>query len=131
MAAMDRLGLGLLPVNPCERANARDQRAKTQAVPHAVRPDLIISTYPINSCGIPSRVETNIFRPGLVGVRSSAERRYHYCSINPERRNSENCWSICGILAPANAQHFCSALIIKDLGLCQNGPPRANYVTPA
>jgi len=131
MAAMDRSGFGFLPVNACELANARDQRAKTQAVPHATRPDRIVPTYRINSCGIPSRVETNISRRGFVGVRSSADRRYHYCSINPERRNSENCWSICGNLAPANARHFRSALIIKDLGSCQNGPPRASRVLPA
>ena len=60
MAAMDRSGFGFLPVNACELANARDQRAKTQAVPHAIRPDLIVPIYRINSCGIPSRVETNI-----------------------------------------------------------------------
>jgi hypothetical protein len=132
MAAADRFGLRFSLANACKPASGWGQKAKTLAKNGAIRLDRIQPNLRINSCGIVSRVETVIprrvcARPLTISVRSE----YHYCSINAERRNSENCWSFCGNPATSISADFRIPLINKHLDLFQNGPPLANCVSPA
>jgi hypothetical protein len=132
MAATDRSGFGFLPANAGEPANAWDQKAKTQANPRAVRLHRFGPGSRVDSCGISSRVETiNPRRTRVTQLTTRGSCEYHYCSINTERRNSENCWSICGNPVPSIFTHLHTPLIIKHLGLFQIGPSRANCVSPA
>ena len=131
MAATDRFGHGFLPAKAGEPTSGWCQGAKSQATPPVIQRHLTGANNRINSCCKPSRVETIIPRRGWVRVRSSAQREYHYCSINPERRNSENSCSNCGNLATWNFGVFGILLTIKHLDLFQNGPRLANCVVPA
>jgi hypothetical protein len=131
MAATDRFGLGFLPANAGEPTSGWCQRPKTQATSPVIRPHPTGANYRINLCYTPSRVETIIPRRGRVRIHSSAQRKYHYCSINPKRRNSENCCSYCGNLATWILSCFPIFLKSKHLDLFQNGPRLANYVEPA
>jgi hypothetical protein len=131
MAPTNRFGPGFLPANAGEPASGWCQWAKTQATPRVIRPHLTGANYRINSCCTPSRVETIIPRRSCVRIRSSAQRKYHYCSINPERRNSENCCRYCGNPATWLSSDFRILLKDKHLDLFQNGPRLAKSVAPA
>jgi hypothetical protein len=122
MAPTDRSGLGFLSANAGEPASAWDLQAKTQAAARAFRPHLIGRNSCINSCDIQSRVETTVLPRYCVRERSSGHRRYHYCSINAERRNSENCCRYCGNPKTSICVDFRSLLKDKHLDLFQNGP---------
>jgi hypothetical protein len=116
-------------------ANARKSaawrhNAKTQAKPRAIRLHRLGPQGRVNSYDISSRIETIIVRR----LHASARLRtidgrgpYHYCTINPRRRNCENCWSFCGNPGTSNSAGFRTPLINKHLDLLQNGPPLANY----
>lgn len=131
MSATERPGLGFLPANAGEPASAWYRQAKTKAAPRAFRPDLMGRNRRINSCNKPSRVETTTARRACFHIRSSAHHRYHYCSINPERRNSENCCRYCGNLATWICVDFPIPLKNKHLDFFQNGPRLAKSVAPA
>jgi len=134
MAATDRCGLLSSVANACKSARARSHEAKTQAIPRAIRFHRFELQSRVNSCDMSSRVETIILRRlsrsallRAINGRGS----YHYCSINPQRRNSENSWSICGNPETSDSADFRTPLINKHLDLFQNGPPLANDVSPA
>jgi hypothetical protein len=132
MAAVDRFGLRFSLANACWPASSWGKKAKTLAKTSAVRLDRIRPNLRVNSCGNASRAETIIPRRLYVSLLTTSGRnQYHYCSINPQRRNSENTWSICGNPVPWNCADFRIPLTNKHLDLFQNGPPLASYVPPA
>ena len=133
MAITDRFELRSSS-NARKSARARSHKAKTQAKPRAIGLHRLDTQGRVNSYDISSRVETIIVQR----LHASACLRtingrgsYHYCSINPQRRNSENCWSFCGNPGTSNSANFRTPLINKHLDLFQNGPPLANCVSPA
>ena len=132
MPAAERFGLRFSLAILRQPATSRGHQAKTQVESRTIRIHRFGPHSRINSCGIPSRVETIIprrTRVTLITTCGSCE--YHYCSINTERRNSENCWSNCGNLAPSISTHFRILLKNKHLDLFQDGPLLANCAPPA
>jgi hypothetical protein len=87
------------------------------------------------SCQKLSRVETiiprNPLRSQTITVPLGVNTQYHYPSVKPVRRKSENCCTNCGNLAPLILTVFRNLLINKHLDLFQNGPRLANCVVPA
>jgi hypothetical protein len=133
MAATDRFGLRSSR-NARKSAHAWCHKAKTKAKPRAIRLHWLGQQDRVNSYDISSRVETNIVRrlhPSARLPSINTRGPYHYCSINPQRPNSENSWSICGNPETSDPADFRTPLINKHLDLFQNGPPVANCVSPA
>ena len=132
MLAADRFGLRFSLDDACKPARSWSHEAKTQAKTHAIRLHRFGSHERVNSSGISSRVETAIAQGSCTGVHTGISRaKYHYCSINPDGRTSENRGSICGNTVPWNCASFRIPMINKHLDLSQNGPPLANCVAPA
>jgi hypothetical protein len=129
MAATDRFGLRSWR-NSRKSAHAWSHNAKTQVKPRAIRLHRFGPQGRVNSYDISSSVETIIVRRLYASARLrtlNGRGPYHYSSINPQRRNSENCWSFCGNPATSNSADFRTPLINKHLDLFQNGPPLAIY----
>jgi hypothetical protein len=128
MAATDRFGLRFLIPN----ARTRRYKAKTQAKRRAGQLRRFGAQGRVNSCGISSRVETTI-APRLHGAihTTGGRERYYYCSINTERRNSENTCSNCGNRVPLISKDFRDLMVNKDLDSIQIGPILAKSVVPA
>ncbi len=59
------------------------------------------------------------------------ESQYRYPVSIPRWQNSENCWMICGNLAPSESRLFRNMLSGKGLYLLQSGMLLANRVAPA
>jgi hypothetical protein len=57
--------------------------------------------------------------------------RYRYPVATARGQNSENCWMICGNLAPSDFRLFCNILSSKGLYLLRSGMLLANRVAPA
>jgi len=127
MATTDRFELRSSP--NARKSAAWRHNAKTQANPRAIRLHRLGPQGRVNSYDISSRIETIIVRRLHASARLrtiNGRGSYHYCSINTERRNSENCWSNCGNLAPSISTHFRILLKNKHLDLFQDGPLLAN-----
>jgi hypothetical protein len=132
MATADHFGFRFSLANARNPASSWGQEAKTLAKTSAFRLHRYGACTRINSCYTESRVETITPREFCVRpLTATARCQYHYCSINPQRRNSENCWSFCGNPAPSISTDFRIPLTNKHLDLFQNGPTLANYVPPA
>lgn len=132
MAAADRFSVRFSPAKARNSASSRGHKAKMRGVSRPIQIQKFEPLSRVNSCAIPSRVETNVPRYGFVTLRTACDVfEYHYCSINTERRNSENCWSYCGNPTPSISTYVRISLKNKHLDLFQNGPPLAKYVPPA
>jgi hypothetical protein len=132
MAAASRFGLRTSSANAGKPASGWCQKAKTLAKICTVRSDQIQPNHRINSCGIASRVETIISQRFCVNLLTPiGSSQYHYCSINTERRNSENSCTNCGNPNPSICTDLHILLKYKHLDLSQNGPRLAKYVSPA
>jgi hypothetical protein len=57
--------------------------------------------------------------------------QYRYPSASARGQNSENCWMICGNLAPSDFPLFSNLFSNKDLELSRSGMLLANCVAPA
>jgi hypothetical protein len=128
MATTDRFALRFLIANLRKRARSRGHNVNARAESSSIQLHSFSLRSRVNLCGISSRVETTISRRARVTQLSTrGSRECHYCSINTERRNSENCWSFCGNPGTSNSANFRTPLINKHLDLFRNGPPLASY----
>jgi len=120
MATTDRFELRSSP--NARKSAAWRHNAKTQANPRAIRLHRLGPQGRVNSYDISSRIETIIVRRLHASARLrtiNGRGSYHYCSINPQRRNSGNCWSSCGNPGTSNSADFRISLTNKHLELFQ------------